>query len=386
MLATSFDGMKFLNLIESIVQYFFCHFEILLADRNATDASGNKMAFAQGSGSLNTWDPGLHSFQQAADTDLLAWNSIASDTSGTKLAAVVYGGYIYTSTNSGTTWTARTSAGSKNWGSITSSADGMKLAATVGNHDNEGNHGGADDDYIYTSSDGGATWVAQTNSGQRHWSSITSSADGTKLAATTWNWDSSGSYLYTSVDSGLTWTEQSAAGGRHWQSIISSPDGTKLAASLWDGDGGGVVTGVYASGVWTWTLNDTGGGNRWVIGGSADLSILAINSNDSSITLSEDGGATWNIKALPTDEHAVSIAFSQDGSRLVVGTYNASGEGSVYTSMDHGTTWTLQNKANIGGPNPYFSVTINANANQIVAAQLGGAIYYSGGGSIWTFH
>ena len=41
-----------------------------------------------------------------------------------KLAAVVYGGYIYTSTNSGVNWTAQTDAGSRNWISIASSADG----------------------------------------------------------------------------------------------------------------------------------------------------------------------------------------------------------------------------------------------------------------------
>jgi len=352
----------------------------------ASNSTGSKLAFAQGSGSFSV-DLGLDSLQQAPNTEGQKWNSVASDTSGTKLAAVVFGGYIYTSTNSGLTWTPRTSAGFKNWGTITSSADGMKLAATVGNHDNEYQSGGADIDYIYTSSDGGATWVAQTNSGQRHWSSITSSADGTKLAATTWKFSVSTAFLYTSSDSGVTWTQQTAAGGRHWQSIVSSPDGTKLAASLWDGDGGGVVTGTYAAGAWTWTLNNTGGwDNRWVIAGSADLSLLAINSNNSDITLSTDGGSTWSTKAIPGGEHILSIDLSHDGSRLVIGTYNESGEGAVYSSVDQGTSWTFLGRVNIGGPYPYFVVNVNAAGNQIVAAQYGGAISYIGGGSIWTVH
>jgi len=37
-------------------------------------------------------------------------------------------GQIYTSTDSGATWTAR--EGDRNWNGITSSADGSKLAAT----------------------------------------------------------------------------------------------------------------------------------------------------------------------------------------------------------------------------------------------------------------
>ena len=91
------------------------------------------------------------------------------------------------------------------WTSITSSADGTKLAAVVS--------GGS----IYTSADSGATWTEQTAAGSRYWSSIASSADGTKLAAVV----ESGS-IYTSADSGATWTEQTAAGSRGWQSIASS--------------------------------------------------------------------------------------------------------------------------------------------------------------------
>jgi len=112
-------------------------------------------------------------------------------------------------------WTPRTSAGQHySLVSITSSSDGTKLAAV----DNNG--------FIYTSTDSGATWTQQTNAGRRSWSSITSSSDGTKLAAVV----SSNGYIYTSIDSGATWTQQTSAGQRTWQSITSSSDGTKLAA------------------------------------------------------------------------------------------------------------------------------------------------------------
>ncbi len=102
-----------------------------------------------------------------------SWYSIASSSDGTKLAAVVMGGYIYTSTDGGATWTEQTSSGSRQWYSIASSSDGTKLAAVV--------VGG----YIYTSIDGGATWTEQTSSGSRWWYSIASSSDGNKLVAGT---------------------------------------------------------------------------------------------------------------------------------------------------------------------------------------------------------
>ena len=81
----------------------------------------------------------------------------------------------------GATWTERTSSGSRYWIGITSSSDGTKLAAAVSVG------------YVYTSSDGGATWTERTSSGARNWADITSSSDGTKLAAAV-----SSGYVYTS--------------------------------------------------------------------------------------------------------------------------------------------------------------------------------------------
>ncbi|MCA9301739.1 exo-alpha-sialidase, partial [Candidatus Saccharibacteria bacterium] len=100
-------------------------------------------------------------------------------------------------------WQQRTNAqnmvgDTENWYSITSSSDGTKLAAVVS--------GG----YIYTSTNSGVTWTEATSAGSRAWSSITSSSDGTKLAATIGGYDDD--YIYTSTDSGATWTEQTSAG------------------------------------------------------------------------------------------------------------------------------------------------------------------------------
>ena len=101
----------------------------------------------------------------------------------------------------------------KNWSGITSSADGTKLAACV----NGGN--------IWTSTDSGETWMENTTSPNttKTWRSITSSADGTKLAACVNNGN-----IWTSTDSGATFF--SRASSRYWNDITSSTNGEKLAA------------------------------------------------------------------------------------------------------------------------------------------------------------
>ena len=163
-------------------------------------------------------------------------------------------GSIYTSGDSGATWTEAAAAGSRYWSSITSSSDGTKLAAVAHN------------DYIYTSGDSGITWTEATAAGSRNWQSIASSSDGTKLAAV-----ASGDYIYTSTDSGTTWTEQTSAGSRGWQSIASSSDGTKLAAVVY---GGSIYTSVDSGA--TWTEQTSAGSRNWVsITSSSDGTKLA---------------------------------------------------------------------------------------------------------------
>jgi hypothetical protein len=144
------------------------------------------------------------------------------------------------------TYTWSQVASSRGWQSITSSSDGTKLAAAAS--------GG----YIWTSTDSGATWIQRTASGIRIWLSITSSSDGTKLAAVAYDGGGYSGYIYTSTDSGASWTEQTASGIRDWRSITSSSDGTKL------------VAGVYGGYIWTsrdsgasWTTNSNSSGSRY---------------------------------------------------------------------------------------------------------------------------
>jgi hypothetical protein len=100
---------------------------------------------------------------------------MGSSSDGSKLAAFVLGGQIYTSTDSGVTWTARDS--NRSWSSMASSADGSKLIACAGQ--------------IYTSTDSGVTWTPRDT--DRSYYAVASSADGTKLVACVY-----GGRIYTS--------------------------------------------------------------------------------------------------------------------------------------------------------------------------------------------
>ena len=124
---------------------------------------------------------------------------------------------------SGITWTNQTtgtSASGLNWQSITSSSDGTKLAAAIFNGD------------IWTSTTTGATWTNQTtgtSTSGLNWFSITSSSVGDKLAAAIFNGD-----IWTSTDSGATWTNQTtgtSASGLFWSSITFSSDGIKRSTA-----------------------------------------------------------------------------------------------------------------------------------------------------------
>jgi hypothetical protein len=77
------------------------------------------------------------------------------------------------------------------WSDVAVSADGTKMAATVGNINTTGDNG-----YIWTSTDSGVSWGTQGNSsGSKQWVSIASSANGSNLVAAVYN-----GYLYVSSD------------------------------------------------------------------------------------------------------------------------------------------------------------------------------------------
>jgi photosystem II stability/assembly factor-like uncharacterized protein len=258
------------------------------------------------------------------------------------------------------TWTERTGSGSRSWKSITSSSDGTKLAAVV------------DGGYIYTSTDSGATWTERTGSGSRSWTSITSSSDGTKLAAVAFS-----GYIYTSTDSGATWTEQTNPGQSFWQSITSSSDGTKLVAGI--AFGGAMYISTNSGSTWTEQVTAPLTGDWTSITSSSDGTKLAASNNGGYITISSNSGSTWTEQTGAGQRQWKSITSSSDGTKLAAVVYG----GYIYTSTDSGATWSTN--SNSSGSRDWWSITSSSDGTKLAAGVDGGYIYTStDSGANWT--
>ena len=248
-------------------------------------------------------------------------------------------------------WTAR--ATSQYWISITSSADGKKLAAVIG-YDGVG--------YIYTSTDSGVTWVARATS-QYYWNSITSSADGTRLVAIAGD-DFSSGQIFTSSDSGLTWVGRDNS--LIWSKVASSADGSKLVASL----SSARSLKLYTSSDYGVTWTARGANAKWTsVTSSADGTKLAATVSSGQIYTSTDSGVTWNISNLSPSAGWASITSSSDGTKLAAVGYAIP----VYTSSDSGATWNAQNS----GSRYWMSITSSADGTKLAAAVYDGQIYIS---------
>lgn len=266
----------------------------------------------------------------SAPTDV-NWVSVASSADGTKLVAA--GGYptwsVYVSTNAGGSWTETTR--NIGFGGIACSADGTRV---VGVQNNDG--------YIFTSTNSGATFT-QTSAPQCYWLFLTSSADGTKLAAVGQTGQPGPIQIYTSSDSGNTWrlTSAPAAG---WGGLASSADGARLVADT--GGNGWFYTSTDSGTNWTQQSNAP---NIWwgPMTSSADGTKLAAVVVGGGIYTSTNGGTNWVQQTNAPNEVWNAIASSADGTKLVA-VVNPSGFGDntpspIYTSSDSGVTWVSNN-------------------------------------------
>lgn len=271
------------------------------------------------------------------------WNGVAMSSNGNKLVAASGSGnlpdYLYASSDGGATWFALTTAGKRIWAAVSMSFDGTKLAAV-------------NNQYVFTSTDSGATWTQRVVPGATHgFRTVAISSDGSMLAAAD-NYRDVTIFgnIYTSPDGGLTWTLQTGAGSGYWSQLRFSPDGSKLIASagaysananhedfnhLWTGtttDGGAT---------WAWTRQDGAGQRNWISATffSADgTKIAAADRNTGVIYTSTDSGSNWHADSSLGMCDWTAVAAATDGSRLAL----ASNSGCLYsgTSPDGGDTWT----------------------------------------------
>ncbi|MEO6109755.1 MAG: prepilin-type N-terminal cleavage/methylation domain-containing protein [Candidatus Saccharimonadales bacterium] len=255
----------------------------------ASSADGTKLAAVVNSGFIYTsTDSGATWTQRDSSR---SWTNVASSADGTKLVATTYG-FIYTSTDSGATWTQRASG--QYWESIASSANGTILYAGTST--------------VSMSTDSGVTWtVTSAPFAGSSWYTLAVSADGTKVVGGPNN-----NYVYTSSDSGATWVQRTTSGSNFWYKAISSSSGTKIAISQQ------ASTAIIStdSGA-TWTDSGQGAGYCAGLGGSADGSKLIASTNSTTVGRSINGGATWTASTPGSAGCYDIFAMSADGKKII---------------------------------------------------------------------
>jgi photosystem II stability/assembly factor-like uncharacterized protein len=306
-------------------------------------------------------------WQAASGPGIANWSSIAASASGTIIAATIKGGYIWVSTNSGATWTQR--ASSQNWSDITVSADGTRMAATVGNINTTSDNG-----YIWTSTDSGVTWGTQSgSSGIKQWVSIASSANSTNLIAAVYN-----GYLYASSDSGKSWSSvgTTVPGSLYWTSVASSANGSNLVAVA---NGGQIYTSANSGNTWQQRTNNSS--LAWNnVASSSDGSRLVAALGNGSIFISPDSGATWTVNSTTTASGS-SVASSSDGNRLAAAYGSTSVSGFICTSTDSGASWAVAGNAPSA---KWMGITSSSDGSLLAAVVYGGNIYVSSQASTTT--
>ncbi len=253
----------------------------------AISGNGMRLAAVFNQGYIYTSSNGGQTWTEHQGPGRRYWASVVSSENGMRLlAAESRGQSVFVSSNGGDTWIEHAlphMIGA--WdSSITMSSDGMRI--TMANND-------IDPVALLTSSDGGNSWSQQSSpSGMSSCTAIAASSDGLKLAAV-WEKLSGGHAINTSTDGGQSWTERVSAGNSLWSDISSSADGSKLLASTEAG-----YLSISIDGGETWTPQVAAGLRDWfrVASSYSGLILYAsgrLNGANYGVHRSTDGGATW---------------------------------------------------------------------------------------------
>jgi|GEM_PF-734617 len=253
------------------------------------------------------------------------------------------------------------------WSTLASSADGTKLIGLVNVYQDTTSKG-----YIYRSSNSGQTWTEDKSLGAKQWLAAASDASGSNLIIANGEGE-----LYTSNDSGASWTSQtvdySDPSPLIWFQVASSPDGQKLAAStannrLYLSSNGGV----------DWEESEYFGGPAGaLVAMSDDASQLLVANPNGVVHSSEDFGETWNIlddviASYTPWSHAFVTA---DGTDFTL----VSNDKRVFHSSDSGATWT---EAPVTAPGLVYSI---AHGQKLLSVDTSNDIYVSDNfGTSWT--
>lgn len=246
------------------------------------------------------------------------WKAITSSSDGNQLAAIEnYGENIYISKDKGNTWELK-SFPFQHWADINSSPDGKYVIASGKN-------------YIYLSSDFGATWSSLNNPPEvDYWYKISLSDDGKTIGTIAHNRNDYYERVYVSTDSGESWA--SSTDPINPKDIYVSPNGEKILSVGWSD--AFFISNNYGA---TWISKPI---TTYANGYWEDLSvsddennIIITATNGAFVSYSTDGGDTW-YKAESPSYAASGLATSRDGNKsMTINAYQ------IGLSIDGGKSW-----------------------------------------------
>jgi prepilin-type N-terminal cleavage/methylation domain-containing protein len=260
---------------------------------------------------------------------------------------------------------------------------------------------GAANSILRKSTNGGLSWTNLKNDYTVY--SIATSFDGSRVIMMFFDYNLYDYLLYTSVDGGATWVSQknyfcSTNRCLPRMKVAISPDGTKVGVGL---QSGAVYLGTLNSGTTPISFTKVSSitdadGNGWQSISLSNDNKIAVSKviNEGIIYISTDGGANWtqrtNISGISS--RSFSVVYSADGSRLLAGCSNyctGSSATGIFYSTDDGANWTNSTNGmfNISSAYNWVNITPSTNGMRIIAIQGGvsnGKLYLSlSGGYSW---
>jgi hypothetical protein len=238
----------------------------------------------------------------------------------------------------GTVWQKR-NAPNITWSSVASSAAGTKIiaVASVG--------------LVHISTNAGDTWTPTTVSVTvPQGRTVACSANGQVIAIAPFG------NLRISTDGGATWNNRAS---QNWSGIACSTNGTKMVALV---TGGQIYTSTDTG--TNWTARDSA--RPWAdVASSADgtklVAVAGGTFGTDRIYTSVDSGTNWTARA--TTQYWTGVASSADGTKLLaVNAFDSNypTQGRAYFSSDSGTNWNP-----IALPLNWISAACSADGNRL---------------------
>jgi len=252
-----------------------------------------------------------------------AWTALAVDASGNKVAAVGSNTRdVWTSNDGGLTWIASSGVNTIAYQAVAMSSDGLRIGAAMANG------------MFAWSTDGGISFnntaTVFTTPGNAGWTSLVMSQNGLNVAAS--SGPTSGGSIYTSTNGGVTWTARTGAGSRRWTALACSNDCTKLVAAVSNVD-------LFISDDFGANWTPLNFNRTWRHISSSEDGQTFLAGADKGLYLSTDRGSSWTLINGTNTTVWTRTAIASANSQFMVATTSP---GYVWTSIDGGANWVRQ--------------------------------------------